>query len=146
MKFFIWLNKMKSGYGIPVQYYIESDRHFINLNQHIGKTFGFKKVGYKCVYCCEEVNEIYRMGHCYKCFWVSPRANENILRPELSKAHTGIESRDLEWEQKFELQPHVVYLANSGGLKVGVTRKAQMLHRWIDQGAKSSYSDSPNAQ
>lgn len=31
--------------------------------------------------------------------------------------------------------PHVVYLANSSGLKVGITRKTQVPTRWIDQGA-----------
>ena len=33
------------------------------------------------------------------------------------------------------MQPHVVYLANSSGLKVGITRKTQVPTRWIDQGA-----------
>ncbi len=30
---------------------------------------------------------------------------------------------------------HVVYLANSSGLKVGITRGSQVPTRWIDQGA-----------
>ena len=33
------------------------------------------------------------------------------------------------------MKPHVVYLANSSGLKVGITRKTQVPTRWIDQGA-----------
>src|SRR5690606_36206528 len=33
------------------------------------------------------------------------------------------------------LQPHIVYLANSSNVKVGVTRKNQIPTRWIDQGA-----------
>ncbi len=57
------------------------------------------------------------------------------MRPELSKAHLDIEDRDLEFEKKMQLQPHVVYLANSSNVKVGVTRKAQIPTRWIDQGA-----------
>ncbi len=31
--------------------------------------------------------------------------------------------------------PHVVYLANTSGLKVGITRHSQVPTRWIDQGA-----------
>ena len=31
--------------------------------------------------------------------------------------------------------PHYVYLANSSGLKVGITRSSQVPTRWIDQGA-----------
>jgi len=34
-----------------------------------------------------------------------------------------------------QLQPHVVYLANSSNVKVGVTRLSQVPTRWIDQGA-----------
>ena len=34
-----------------------------------------------------------------------------------------------------QIQPHIVYLAFSSHLKVGVTRKTQLNTRWIDQGA-----------
>jgi hypothetical protein len=57
------------------------------------------------------------------------------MRPELSTAHLGKEDRDLEYEKKVQLQPHIVYLANSSNVKVGVTRKSQVPTRWIDQGA-----------
>jgi hypothetical protein len=33
------------------------------------------------------------------------------------------------------MQPHYVYLANSSGLKVGITRAPQIPTRWLDQGA-----------
>ena len=33
------------------------------------------------------------------------------------------------------MQPHVVYLANSSGLKVGITRLSNVPSRWVDQGA-----------
>lgn len=33
------------------------------------------------------------------------------------------------------MQPHIVYLANSSGLKVGITKQNQVPTRWIDQGA-----------
>ena len=57
------------------------------------------------------------------------------MRPELSTAHLDKEDRDLEYEKKVQLQPHIVYLANSSNVKVGVTRKSQVPTRWIDQGA-----------
>ena len=75
------------------------------------------------------------MGFCKKCFFESPYASETIIRPELSKAHLGIEERDLEVEKEIQLQPHVVYLAYTGDVKVGVTRISQIPTRWIDQGA-----------
>ena len=33
------------------------------------------------------------------------------------------------------MQPHIVYLANSSGLKVGITKVENIPTRWIDQGA-----------
>ena len=62
-------------------------------------------------------------------------AGDWIMRPELSTAHLNKEDRDLEYEKKVQLQPHIVYLANSSNVKVGVTRKSQIPTRWIDQGA-----------
>ena len=57
------------------------------------------------------------------------------MKPELSTAHLGIQDRDLVYEEKVQLQPHIVYLALSSEVKVGVTRKTQVPTRWIDQGA-----------
>ncbi|MEO6347739.1 MAG: DUF2797 domain-containing protein, partial [Aquaticitalea sp.] len=63
------------------------------------------------------------------------QAADWIIRPELSTAHLDQEHRDLVYEKKVQLTPHVVYLANSSNVKVGVTRKSQIPTRWIDQGA-----------
>ena len=60
------------------------------------------------------------------------------MRPELSKAHLDQEERDLDYEKRVQLQPHIVYLANSSNVKVGVTRKTQVPTRWIDQGAQEA--------
>jgi hypothetical protein len=57
------------------------------------------------------------------------------MKPELSTAHLEIEDRDLDYEKRVQLQPHIVYLALSSEVKVGVTRKTQVPTRWIDQGA-----------
>ena len=62
------------------------------------------------------------------------------MKPELSTAHLGIQDRDLVYEEKVQLQPHIVYLALSSEVKVGVTRKTQMPTRWIDQGAIQAIS------
>ncbi len=75
------------------------------------------------------------IGFCKSCFFETPQAGDWIMKPELSKAHLGIEDRDLDYEKSVQLQPHIVYLANSSNVKVGVTRKSQVPTRWIDQGA-----------
>jgi hypothetical protein len=65
----------------------------------------------------------------------SAAAGDWIMKPELSTAHLDIEDRDLDYEKRVQLQPHIVYLALSSEVKVGVTRKTQVPTRWIDQGA-----------
>ena len=131
------LKKMIVENTNPIRYYLNLNEDFVDMNQMIGRHFSFKHIGNQCKSC--GLNKpIFRMGFCKNCFFTSPQANPNILKPELSTAHLGIEQRDLEWEQNFELQPHIVYLAVSGGLKVGVTRGVQVPTRWIDQGANYS--------
>jgi hypothetical protein len=43
--------------------------------------------------------------------------------------------REPEWGEAFCMQPHLVYLANSSGPKVGITTQGGQLGRWLDQGA-----------
>ena len=57
-----------------------------------------------------------------------------IMKPETCHFAAGT-CREPEWGLSFCFQPHVVYLANSSGIKVGITRKNQVPTRWIDQGA-----------
>ena len=84
------------------------------------------------------MDKFYRSGFCYNCYWTLPEASQSIFKPELCTAHLGKEERDLEWERKFQLAPHYVYLANSSGIKVGITRKSQGVVRWMDQGASQA--------
>src|SRR5690606_40303969 len=109
----------------------------INMNQLIGKKLKLRLIGYQCVNCGND-EKLYRMGFCKKCFFESPYASGTIIRPELSTAHLGIAERDLQVEQEIQLVPHVVYLAYTGEVKVGVTRFTQLPTRWIDQGATFS--------
>ena len=128
------VKKMVTELDTPVNYFIEFEDNFIHLNQFIEKSFKFKCIGYSCLSCSDSVN-IYRQGFCKSCFFESPLAADWIMRPELSKAHLNIGDRDLDYEKKIQLQPHIVYLSNTGRIKVGVTRKSQIPYRWIDQGA-----------
>ncbi|CAL2087755.1 DUF2797 domain-containing protein [Tenacibaculum sp. 190524A05c] len=128
------LKKMNTELLDTVQYYLDMNTDFINVNQLLNKTIEMSFVTYECLSCGLE-KEIYRQGFCRSCFFETPSAGDWIMRPELSKAHLGEEDRDLEYEKKVQLQPHIVYLANSSNVKVGVTRKTQVPTRWIDQGA-----------
>ncbi len=128
------LTKMSSVFGEPIIYSLTLNGVEINLNDLLGEKIGLKFDGYQCLNCGKE-RKIYRQGFCYNCFFESPLRGEWIIRPELSKAHLNIEDRDLEYEKEVQLKPHIVYLALSSGVKVGVTRKTQVPTRWIDQGA-----------
>ena len=128
------LQKMLTEIGPPVQYYLQMQQGYVNMNQALDTHIEIKFLKYECLHCHED-KPIYRQGFCKSCFFEIPQAADWIMRPELSTAHLGKEDRDLEFEKKMQLQPHIVYLANSSSLKVGVTRKSQIPTRWIDQGA-----------
>jgi len=128
------LRKMKTELTSQVQYFMEFEEDFIHMNQLLNREVGITFIGYECLNCGKD-KKIYRQGFCYDCFYDTPRAGDWIMKPELSKAHLDEEDRDLEYEKKVQLQPHIVYLANSSNVKVGVTRKSQVPTRWIDQGA-----------
>lgn len=128
------LTKMVSEFDTPIQYYLVFENDFINMNQLLNKNITIDFVKYQCLNCGLN-NPIYRQGFDKQCFFDIPQAADWIMRPELSKAHLNVEDRDLEYEKKVQLQPHIVYLANSSNVKVGVTRKNQVPTRWIDQGA-----------
>ncbi len=128
------LKKMYTEIDNEVKYYLDFNDHIINLNQCLEKRISLKFIGYECLSCHEEI-EIFRQGFCKRCFFKSPLTAEWIMKPELSKAHLNIEDRNFDYEKKIQLQPHIVYFAISSHIKVGVTRKSQLITRWIDQGA-----------
>jgi hypothetical protein len=134
MKYQGVLTKMETEYSSPIQYYLVFESDFINMNQLLDKNIKISFVKYQCLNCKLE-RPIYRQGFCKSCFFEIPQAANWIMRPELSTAHLDKEDRDLDYEKKVQLQPHIVYLANSSNVKVGVTRKSQVPTRWIDQGA-----------
>jgi hypothetical protein len=59
------------------------------------------------------------------------------MKPETCHYHAGT-CREPEWGETHCLQHHYVYLANSSGIKVGITRGTQIPTRWIDQGASQA--------
>lgn len=129
------LSKMFTVYADPIQYTLDIGDDLLMMNDLIGREIELKYTGKIQCHCGELKDKVYRANFCYDCFFSKPEAGEPIFHPEKSTAHLGIEDRDLEWEKRNQLQPHLVYLANSAGLKVGVTRQQQMLTRWADQGA-----------
>ena len=129
------IRKMKTEYANPIQYTLNIGDEVVDMNARIGKPIHIKWTGQiNCVACGNNIKKAFGQGFCFPCFRDSPMNSECIIRPELCEAHLG-KGRDPEWEEKYHNQPHVVYLAVSSGMKVGVTRGDQIPTRWIDQGA-----------
>ena len=131
------LQKMQTEIGNPIQYYLVFESGFLNVNQVLGKEIAIDFLGYQCLNCGKK-KKIFRQGNCYDCFYSNAAVGDWILKPELSTAHLDIADRDLDYEKKVQLQPHIVYLALSSEVKVGVTRNTQIPTRWIDQGAEQA--------
>lgn len=129
------LAKMKSWLDEPIRYELELDETSIDVNGLCGEKLRLRFTGaIHCVLCGRQTNKSFGTGFCYPCFRDAPQASPCIIHPELCEGHLG-RGRDPEWEADHHVQPHVLYLAITSGLKVGVTRETEVPTRWIDQGA-----------
>ena len=129
------IHKMQTKLKNPVEYELPIGDELVFMNHLIGKyiVFAWEKKIY-CIGCGRKTNKSFAQGFCYPCFISAPETSECILRPQLCQAHEG-NARDMDWAKNHCLQNHFVYLAISSGVKVGVTRSAQIPTRLIDQGA-----------
>lgn len=120
----------------PVHYTLKLQEDEIDMNQLLGQQIHIAFEGrINCINCGRLTKKSFAQGFCYPCFIKAPENSECIIRPELCRAHLG-EGRDVAWEKAHHLQPHIVYLAQTDAIKVGITRSTQVPTRWIDQGAK----------
>ncbi|HPQ58068.1 MAG TPA: DUF2797 domain-containing protein [Flavobacteriales bacterium] len=123
-----------AGEGI-VHYALRRGASTTEMDPYIGEPFTLRFTGERsCIVCGRSVKKLFGQGFCFPCFRDAPEASECIVRPELCRAHLG-EGRDPDWERTHHDQEHVVYLSDTGKIKVGVTRSDQVPVRWIDQGA-----------
>ena len=129
-----------------VDYILPIGEEQIHMNELLGKQICISYLHeINCINCGRKTKTSYFQGYCYKCYNTLPQTDRNITNPELDMAHLGI-SRDMEWAKLNSLTTHYVYLADSGEIKVGVTRKSQIPTRWIDQGADQAIiiAETPN--
>lgn len=111
------------------------ERYLVPLIAWLGKPLSLTYLGQiHCRYCGRKTRKSFNQGFCFACFRRLARCDRCIVKPELCHYAQGT-CREPDWAQANCLQLHVVYLANSSGLKVGITRKSQIPTRWIDQGA-----------
>lgn len=130
--------KMESSLSDPIEYRLPIGEGKLALNPLLGKALHLRFEGrINCIACGRRTKKSYSQGHCYPCSQRLASTDLCIVRPE--KCHYAEGScREPEWGQANCMQPHYVYLANTSGLKVGITRLAQVPTRWIDQGASQA--------
>ncbi len=132
------ISKMKVRLADPVQYQLPLDDALLDLNPHIGGRIRLDYQGeINCIACGRKTSKSYAQGYCYPCFISLAECDMCIVRPETCHFDAGT-CRDAEWAQQHCMQSHFVYLANSSGIKVGITRGSQIPTRWIDQGASQA--------
>ena len=118
-----------------VEYKFVLDRSDIELPFSVGQEIELEWTGkIYCVSCGSKTPKSYAQGHCFKCFKTKASCDMCIMKPETCHYHLGT-CREDEFAHEVCFQPHIVYLANSSALKVGITRLGQMPTRWLDQGA-----------
>lgn len=128
--------KMRVEYDSPISYYLPVGDKEIFMNSLLEKHVSIKYKGkINCIKCGRGTKTSFAQGYCYPCFISAPETEECVIRPELCRAHEGI-ARDMEFAKGHCLIDHIVYIAGSSDIKVGVTRQTQVPTRWIDQGAK----------
>ena len=121
--------------GQAAQYSLLIGDKKIPLNPLLGTHISLEYTGIiNCVNCGRKTKKSFNQGHCFPCMKKLASCDSCIVKPELCHYHEGT-CREPEWGERFCFQPHVVYLSNASGLKVGITRNTQMPTRWLDQGA-----------
>ena len=105
------------------------------LNSAIGQDIELNFQGsIHCVHCDRKTNKSFSQGYCYPCFTKLAQCDICMVSPEKCHYDQGT-CREPEWGEQHCMADHIVYLANSSGIKVGITRESQLPTRWIDQGA-----------
>jgi hypothetical protein len=119
----------------PVQYELLLNDQPLALNPLLGKSIKLAYTGrISCIHCGRVTKKSFNQGYCYPCFTALAQCDLCILRPETCHYHKGT-CREPGWAESHCLTSHIVYLAKSSGIKVGITRQNQIPTRWIDQGA-----------
>ena len=124
------LRKMESLHSDPVEYGLPVGKFVVPMNPLVGKfiSLHFKGV-INCIHCGRKTSKSFAQGYCFPCMRSLAECDSCIVRPETCHFDEGT-CRDEAWAQEHCMQDHFVYLANSSGIKVGITRGSQIPTRW----------------
>ncbi len=129
------VRKMRVQLDQPVTYLWQAGSEEVSVNSWLGKRLSIEFEGLiNCVHCDRVTKKSFNQGYCYPCFQRLAQCDSCIVKPEKCHFSAGT-CREPEWGESHCNIDHVVYLANTSGVKVGITRGTQVPTRWIDQGA-----------
>ncbi len=135
------LRKMVVGEAVPARYQLPladiatNTTTLHDLNGLVGRKVRLEFLGgIHCIHCGRRTKKSYNQGYCFPCCRDLARCDQCIVKPEQCHHHLGT-CREPDWGDTHCMIPHYVYLANSTGIKVGITRHSQVPTRWYDQGA-----------
>lgn len=128
------LRKMQTKLASPVEYQLTIANEVISVNSLLEKPVQIMFTGnIHCIQCGRGTKKSFQQGYCYPCFLRLQECNCQV-RPENCKVFSGTCDPN-DWAHVQCSAKHYVYLANSSGIKVGITRQENIPSRWLDQGA-----------
>ena len=120
---------------MPVRYQLSIGDDNIILNDFLGHHLHLSHTGtIFCIQCGRQTKKSFQQGYCFPCYRRLGECNLCMIHPERCR-HDPTLCKPDDWVHASCMLPHVVYLANSSGLKIGITRQSQVPTRWMDQGA-----------
>jgi len=127
-----------SAHSVTAEYQMVLDEQRVPMNPFIGQPIQLEFAGeIHCQACNRLTKKSYSGGFCYPCSQKLAQCDLCMMKPETCHFEAGT-CREPEWAESVCMQDHIVYLANSSGIKVGITRLGQVPTRWIDQGASQA--------
>ncbi len=138
------LYKMAVRHSDPIEYsfVLKQDDKLLDelplVNSYLGKQLSLEFTGkINCIACNRAISKTFNQGYCFPCMQTLAACDMCVLKPHLCHFDRGT-CREPEWGMAHCFVPHILYLANSSGVKVGLTRETQVPTRWMDQGAVQS--------
>lgn len=131
------LKKMRSTLDAnnQIHYSLPVGDELLPLNERIGQRVTLTHTGnIHCQNCGKKSKKSFSQGYCFPCMRKLAACDMCIMKPETCHHAEGT-CREPQWGEDNCMIPHYVYLSNTSGLKVGITRHTQIPTRWVDQGA-----------
>ncbi len=129
------LHKRYTEAASPVSYRLELGGQSLRLNDWLGKNIRLEYLQQiECIHCGRLTRKSFSQGYCYPCFSSLAQCDMCIVSPEKCHFHLGT-CREPDWAMNHCMRPHIIYLSNTSGVKIGITRQSNLPQRWIDQGA-----------